>query len=122
MHKTQRTNKNVSLSIIRIHSLNQSTLIKQYWFRFLFKVVAKSRPTLLILVSINLKNVPVQSSSNPKLPEKAGEVLHWRKLYGASSSFSVAELAKKSGLIVYVCSEAQHIQICLLYTSPSPRD
>ena len=53
----------------------------------------------------------MQSSSNPKLPEKAGEVLHWRKLYGASSSLSVAELAKKSGLIVYVCSEAQHIQM-----------
>jgi len=50
----------------------------------------------------------VQSTSNPILPSKAGEVLHWRKLFGAASSLSIAELARNSGPIIYVCSEAQH--------------
>ena len=53
----------------------------------------------------------MQSLSKPQLPEKAGEVLHWRKLYGAASSLCVAELAKQSGPVVYLCSEAQHIQM-----------
>lgn len=53
----------------------------------------------------------MQSFNKPQLPEKAGEVLHWRKLYGSASSLCVAELAKQNGPIVYVCSEAQHIQM-----------
>jgi transcription-repair coupling factor (superfamily II helicase) len=53
----------------------------------------------------------VQSSNNPILPTKAGEVLHWRKLYGAASSLSLAELARNSGPIIYVCSEAQHMPV-----------
>jgi len=69
----------------------------------------------------------VQSPYHPILPNKAGDVIHWRKLYGASSSLAVAELAKQAvaelakqavaeranqaGLIVYVCSEAQHMRL-----------
>ena len=53
----------------------------------------------------------MQSSSNPTLPSKAGEVLHWRKLYGAASSLSIAELARQSGPVIYVCSEAQHMTL-----------
>jgi len=53
----------------------------------------------------------VQSSTNPILPSKAGEVLHWRKLYGAASSLSIAELARRSGPIVFVCAEAQHMPL-----------
>jgi len=53
----------------------------------------------------------VQASHQPLLPEKAGEVLHWRKLYGAASSLAVAELAKQDQPLVYVCSEAQHMSL-----------
>jgi transcription-repair coupling factor (superfamily II helicase) len=53
----------------------------------------------------------VQSSSNPILPAKAGDVLHWRKLYGAASSLSLAELARANGPIIYVCSDAQHMPV-----------
>jgi len=53
----------------------------------------------------------VQSSSNPILPAKAGDVLHWRKLYGAAPSLSLAELARSNGPIIYVCSEAQHMPV-----------
>ena len=53
----------------------------------------------------------MQSPSEPLLPSKVGEVLHWRKLYGASSSYTVAQLAIQNGLVVYVCSEAQHLSL-----------
>jgi transcription-repair coupling factor (superfamily II helicase) len=53
----------------------------------------------------------VQSTNNPIIPTKAGEVLHWRKLYGAASSLSIAELARKNGPVIYVCSEAQHMPV-----------
>lgn len=53
----------------------------------------------------------MQSPNHPILPNNRGEVLHWRKLYGASSSLAVAELAKQGGPIVYVCSEAQHMPV-----------
>jgi transcription-repair coupling factor (superfamily II helicase) len=53
----------------------------------------------------------VQSSSKPIIPTKAGEVLHWRKLYGAAPSLSLAELARNNGPIIYVCSEAQHMPV-----------
>ncbi len=53
----------------------------------------------------------MQSSSNPILPNKAGDVLHWRKLHGAAASLSVAELARREGTVVYVCSEAQHMSL-----------
>lgn len=53
----------------------------------------------------------MQSPKQPLLPNKAGDVLHWRKLYGASSSLSVAELAKQGAPLVYVCSEAQHMPV-----------
>lgn len=45
----------------------------------------------------------------PSLPAKEGEILHWRKLHGCTTSLASVELAKREGLIVYVCSEAQHI-------------
>ena len=54
---------------------------------------------------------------HPRLPEKAGEVLHWGKLHGAASSLAVALLAQKGAHqevtqqqcpLVYVCAEAQH--------------
>jgi len=51
----------------------------------------------------------LQSPNLPILPSKPGEVLQWRQLYGASSSLSVAELAKQDVPLVYVCSEAQHM-------------
>ncbi len=50
-----------------------------------------------------------QSVTDPQLPAKDGEILHWRKLHGCSTSLASVELAKREGLIVYVCSEAQHI-------------
>jgi transcription-repair coupling factor (superfamily II helicase) len=53
----------------------------------------------------------VQSSNKPIIPQKPGEVLHWRKLYGAASSLAVAQLAAQGGPIVYVCSEAQHMPL-----------
>ncbi|MFT6724194.1 MAG: transcription-repair coupling factor (superfamily II helicase) [Arenicella sp.] len=53
----------------------------------------------------------MQSTNNPIIPTKAGEVLHWRKLYGAASSLSIAELARKNGPVIYVCSEAQHMPV-----------
>ncbi len=51
----------------------------------------------------------MQSVNQPILPNKAGEVLHWRKLYGAAPSLAVANLVKSRKPIIYVCSEAQHI-------------
>ena len=53
----------------------------------------------------------MQSPHSPLLPNKDGDVLNWRKLYGASSSLSVAELIKQEKLVVYVCSDAQHISM-----------
>jgi len=54
----------------------------------------------------------VQSAIEPIIPSKAGDVLHWSKLYGAASSLSIAELARQaSGPIIYVCSEAQHMSL-----------
>ncbi|GAA6138566.1 transcription-repair coupling factor [Arenicella sp. 4NH20-0111] len=50
-----------------------------------------------------------QSVTDPQLPAKDGEILHWRKLHGCSTSLASVELAKREGLVVYVCSEAQHI-------------
>jgi len=52
----------------------------------------------------------VQSPKHPILPAKPGEVLHWRKLYGAASSYAVAELAAAGKPLVYVCSETVHLQ------------
>ena len=43
------------------------------------------------------------------LPAKNGEVLHWSKLHGSSPSLATVQLAKDHGLVVYVCSEAQHL-------------
>jgi len=51
----------------------------------------------------------VQSVSHPILPNKPGEVLHWRKLYGATPSLAIANLVKTEKAIIYICSEAQHI-------------
>ena len=51
----------------------------------------------------------MQSVNHPILPDKAGEVLHWRKLHGAAPSLAVANLLKTEKAIIYVCSEAQHI-------------
>ena len=51
----------------------------------------------------------MQSPYSPLLPNKNGDTLHWRKLYGASSSLSVAELVKQGKLVIYVCSDAQHM-------------
>ncbi len=48
------------------------------------------------------------SIRSPRLPAKQGELVNWRKLHGCSSSLATARLAKEHGLIVYVCSEAQH--------------
>ncbi len=54
----------------------------------------------------------MQSAIEPIIPSKAGDVLHWSKLYGAASSLSIAELAKQAnGPIIYVCSEAQHMAL-----------
>ena len=53
----------------------------------------------------------MQSPNHPILPDNRGEVLHWRKLYGAASTLAIAELAKQSGPIIYVCSEAQHMPV-----------
>ncbi len=53
----------------------------------------------------------MQSPNHPILPDNRGDILHWRKLYGAASSLAVAELAKQRGPIVYVCSEAQHMSL-----------
>lgn len=54
----------------------------------------------------------MQSAIEPIIPSKAGDVLHWSKLYGAASSLSIAELARQaSGPIIYVCSEAQHMSL-----------
>ncbi len=49
------------------------------------------------------------SIEHPPLPKKSGDIIHWRKLHGCASSLAVANLAQDSGLVVYVCSEAQHI-------------
>ncbi len=46
---------------------------------------------------------------NPPLPNKPGDVLNWRKLHASASSLAVSNLAKQHGLVVYVCSEAQHV-------------
>jgi transcription-repair coupling factor (superfamily II helicase) len=51
----------------------------------------------------------VQSPYTPILPDKPGEVLHWRKLHGAAPSLAVAELARQPQPLIYVCSEAQHM-------------
>ena len=53
----------------------------------------------------------MQSPYSPLLPNKNGDILHWRKLYGAASSLSVAELVKQDKPIVYVCSDAQHMPV-----------
>ena len=49
------------------------------------------------------------SINSPSLPAKNGDILHWRKLHGASPSLATVELAKQQGLVIYVCSEAQHV-------------
>lgn len=52
----------------------------------------------------------MQSPKQPVIPTKIGDVLHWRKLYGAASSLALAQLAKADDRpVVYVCSEAQHM-------------
>ena len=51
----------------------------------------------------------MQSVNQPILPDKPGEVLHWRKLHGAAPSLAIANLVKEKKPVVYVCSEAQHI-------------
>lgn len=51
----------------------------------------------------------MQSPYSPILPDKAGDVLHWRKLHGAAPSLSVSELARNQQPVIYVCSEAQHM-------------
>lgn len=51
----------------------------------------------------------MQSPNSPILPDKTGEVLHWRKLLGAAPSLAISELARRDQPIVYVCSEAQHM-------------
>ncbi|RBP48437.1 transcription-repair coupling factor [Arenicella xantha] len=51
----------------------------------------------------------MQSPRNPQLPDKAGDVLHWRKLHGSAASLAVASLAQQAGPLVYVCSQAQHM-------------
>ena len=55
----------------------------------------------------------MQSIQNPKIPNKKGEVLHWRGLNGAASSFAVAKLAinlaNQNTPLIYVCSDAQHV-------------
>ncbi|MFT5572082.1 MAG: transcription-repair coupling factor (superfamily II helicase) [Cryomorphaceae bacterium] len=51
----------------------------------------------------------MQSPYTPILPDKPGEVLHWRKLHGAAPSLAVAELARQPQPLIYVCSEAQHM-------------
>jgi len=53
----------------------------------------------------------VQSPNTPQLPKKAGDLLHWRKLQGASSSLAVAELGKQQQPVIYVCSDAQHMPV-----------
>lgn len=52
-----------------------------------------------------------RSVFNPCLPEKQGEVLHWRKLHGAASSLAVASLARQEtkSPLVYVCAKASHL-------------
>jgi len=49
------------------------------------------------------------SINSPALPAKPGDILNWRKLHGSSPSFAAGRLAAEQGLVVYVCSEAQHI-------------
>lgn len=51
----------------------------------------------------------VTALTAPPIPAKPGDVLHWRKLHGSTPSLATIELAQKEGLIVYVCSEAQHV-------------
>lgn len=46
---------------------------------------------------------------SPQLPEKAGNILNWRKLHGSTTSLAASQLAAEQDLIVYVCSEAQHV-------------
>lgn len=53
----------------------------------------------------------MQSPNSPILPDNAGDVLHWRKLYGASSSLAVAGLAQQGKVVIYVCSDAQHMPV-----------
>ena len=51
----------------------------------------------------------MQSPYSPLLPNKNGDILHWRKLLGAASSLSIAELVKQKQPIIYICSDAQHM-------------
>jgi len=52
----------------------------------------------------------VQAVNKPQIPDKAGEVLHWRNLHGCAPSYTVAELSKADKPVIYVCSETQHVQ------------
>jgi len=51
----------------------------------------------------------VQSPNTPVLPNKSGDVLHWRKLHGAASSLSISALSQQDKPVIYVCSDAQHM-------------
>ena len=51
----------------------------------------------------------MQSPDKPILPNKAGQVMHWHKLYGSASSFAVTQLAHQNKPIVYVCAETANI-------------
>ena len=51
----------------------------------------------------------MQSPNTPVLPNKSGDVLHWRKLHGAASSLSISALSQQDKPVIYVCSDAQHM-------------
>jgi len=54
----------------------------------------------------------MQSPNQPIIPSKSGDVLHWRKLYGAASSLALAQLATSENCpVIYLCSEAQHMPV-----------
>ena len=54
------------------------------------------------------------SPHQPILPQKAGELLNWRKLHGSAASYAVTALAREKttqGPIVYVCSKTAHVHL-----------
>lgn len=55
----------------------------------------------------------VHSIESPPLPSKAGEILNWRNLNGASASLAVANLVRtgSDGPIIYVCANASQLPI-----------
>ena len=91
-------------------SYHRNPKLKQLLIRY---IIWPIEAILLFFVLLILRIVPIDiaSSSTGWLGSKIGPLTSWHKRARANLSLAIPEL-----------SENEHNQICLLYTSPSPRD